>query len=305
MKKRGFTLVELLVVIGIIAVLISILLPALNRARASANTVKCLANLRSIGQSIMIYTNQHKGTLPYGRWDASSAVPDGTITHQDGPTVSDWTTLLIGRVTGKSGGITYTDAQAAGAQYSQVYTCPSAVEGTREPLYYRLHYASHPRLMPDLDEADQAYPAANRPLMKPYKISKIAQSAEIALIWDASQKLGNLSTTSDGNALPVGRGVDQNGLFRGDNNDAPHTWNWMLKGARADGTEVNLDQAVFASNRDWFNSFPDPKVSSEIRWRHGKNDTANFVFADGHADTRRLKFGKDAEFRLRNLYVNR
>ena len=69
LRPRAFSLVELLVVIGIISVLISILMPALNRARVQARMVTCQSNLRQIGQALTMYAGQHKGRpLPVWPW---------------------------------------------------------------------------------------------------------------------------------------------------------------------------------------------------------------------------------------------
>ncbi len=76
-SRNAFTLVELLVVIGIIALLISMLLPALNKARDSANTAACLSNLRQLGIASIMYTNENKGWLPAWTDVADAAEPTG------------------------------------------------------------------------------------------------------------------------------------------------------------------------------------------------------------------------------------
>jgi prepilin-type processing-associated H-X9-DG protein/prepilin-type N-terminal cleavage/methylation domain-containing protein len=87
LPRTGFTLVELLVVIGIIAILIGILLPALHKARDQARTAKCLSNLRGIGHGILMYSTENQGYLLPG-WISR---PDGS-----GNGIENYATLLAG-----------------------------------------------------------------------------------------------------------------------------------------------------------------------------------------------------------------
>gem|GEM_PF-939925 len=92
----AFTLVELLVVIGIIGVLISILLPSLNKAQNYARQVQCSSNMRSVGQSMLIYANQFNGYLfpPNKGWPGAGQYPP--IIDGYNPTQYDvWTFYVL------------------------------------------------------------------------------------------------------------------------------------------------------------------------------------------------------------------
>jgi prepilin-type N-terminal cleavage/methylation domain-containing protein/prepilin-type processing-associated H-X9-DG protein len=76
---RAFTLIELLVVVSILALLISILLPGLRKAREQGKRTACLANLRALGQGMYLYSDDHNDLLPNGN-------PPGQVGHPQGST---------------------------------------------------------------------------------------------------------------------------------------------------------------------------------------------------------------------------
>jgi prepilin-type N-terminal cleavage/methylation domain-containing protein/prepilin-type processing-associated H-X9-DG protein len=128
-NRRAFTLVELLVVTGIIAVLIGVLLPALNKAREAANTVKCASNLRGIGQAIANYVVNNRGVLPpsniYKNFQYSGGIqtpsqPNAGYVH--------WSSFLYDKVDNQPGDGIYLSTSGW-----EAFQCPSLDKGGLPP----------------------------------------------------------------------------------------------------------------------------------------------------------------------------
>ncbi len=146
----GFTLVELLVVIGIIALLVGVLLPALSKARQQALLIQCQSNMRQWGVGLQMYVDENSGELPL-------RVPDGTATEYFGPSPAnpipgypsglDDLSLYFNAIPSKMGGKSYyqmlvDDMKGTNPLPSpgtnNIFTCPavqSAVPGTGDLLY--------------------------------------------------------------------------------------------------------------------------------------------------------------------------
>jgi len=318
-RRAAFTLVELLVVIGIIAVLIGILLPALSRARESGNLIKCQANLKQIGTALHIYAGQNRGMLPYGFFDRDTPVP-GMGPPPYRAESGDWTTLLVTALTTR-GGVGYTqqtgqtqgDTAAAFAGPRKVFLCPSV---TTDPSGQRAvtltHYSVHPRLMPNIHDRDNSVtsvPPAQRPGMRPYPLAKVKRAAEIVAVFDGTlspKPAMNFTTFVVAFALDNSRfnlGPPQTNLstymtdnYAGSTIDAGQPVDMTPFKVAGDPNRVynaDVDDDIGASN------------AGNIRFRHMKDTQANFLMIDGHVESFRYKKSdRTTDLLRRNINVN-
>ena len=275
-KLAGFTLIELLVVISIIALLVGILLPALGAARRTAQNVQCLSNERQMGVATFVYADQNGGSLPFGANNGNpSMFPDDELT--------DWS-LLIFNVMGKAEK-TWKEEGLAGTQesgLSEMNACPSGIlqEVTNSGSTNRIRqYSSHPRLMPNLTKAD----LSKNPVvgMQPANLDQLKNTSQIFLVADGTQN------PDDGwNTDAWLYGLNSSGWAR-----APY----FLFG----NPGFDYDKPIsVGDNTDTRNNW------GQIRFRHGGDSSGNFLFADGHAESKSYSGPEDHELVAENVFVD-
>ena len=203
-KHKGFTLVELLVVIGIIALLISILLPVLNKAREQAARVKCQSNMRSLMQAVHLYASENNAQSPFCNWvdtvdDTGNRYQFGWLFTSPSPNGSGIRLGLGGNLDGNWGNMPPTDGVKTGVLWPYVkqvgvYHCPmDSANGQVEPWV-----GTHWMTSYTMDGAQCGYgklgnktanpPSLNNPGLK---LTQIRRSAECVLLWELKDSSWN------------------------------------------------------------------------------------------------------------------
>lgn len=174
---KAFTLVELLVVIGIIALLIAILMPTLSKAREQGRWATCLSNLKQIGNALTMYANENRQHLPRPASNGNGEFPDDFIIWRNPPTTPGFTvndTVLAKYL------------NAGDDKLQTVYRCPSDVPedrpqqgGLAQPFKYSYTMSKA------WDEApQQPNPRPARLLLIRPKLTQVRRPADKVLVVD-------------------------------------------------------------------------------------------------------------------------
>ena len=320
-KPNAFTLVELLVVIGIIALLISILLPSLNRAREAAKAVKCAANLHSLGNALQIYLQDNKGMCPIGfnngTIDYKTCTSNGLTAYTQAAQKfqTNWALLLMNVIDRKLPTNVYDIGynNPAGSAVSPAYqvlqcpTAPSAAAGLTGQLVY--HYQAHPRIFMtfDMGNGRPTKDPATGGLWNTTKATRIKRSADMAVIFDGSlQYNASSNTMTTIYDQPDGGGLDYAKMKN--NNEGGTLATTFLANIKPQWgtidlqTPVNMmgfyNQPLIYTNTDTTNN------QGNIRFRHGSNNTANALMFDGHVQSFRINKSGETDLLRRNLYLD-
>ena len=184
--RVGFTLVELLVVIGIIAVLVGVLLPALSRARGRAQSVACQSNLRQILTAANNYAAENKSSLPYGfvfdkqKENGRPATPNDTAQIAWFSAIDKYMSRGTSEVYPLNGNSPYYDGPTK-RRFSPAFTCPSVDTGL---FKQKVHYYNHGVAMPHMPLERSPYnilPSQPR-VISPARLTQLYP--DNALFWD-------------------------------------------------------------------------------------------------------------------------